>query len=102
MKTFFVSHDYFAYLLCERNLPVECPEPSHPGIGHLCENLNKFKLYAKCVCVVENEKTLEALSLGRHVVYSLVCWLADIRTGCDVTNSYRSRGPNHRIRVSDI
>ena len=23
------------YLLCERNLPVECPEPSQPGMGHL-------------------------------------------------------------------
>lgn len=23
------------YLLCERNFPVEWPEPSHPGTGHL-------------------------------------------------------------------
>lgn len=23
------------YLRCERNFPVECPEPSQPGIGHL-------------------------------------------------------------------
>ena len=25
----------FTYLLCERNFPVEWPEPSQPGIGHL-------------------------------------------------------------------
>lgn len=23
------------YLLCDKNLPVEWPEPSQPGIGHL-------------------------------------------------------------------
>lgn len=25
------------HLLCERNFPVEWPDPSQPGIGHLCE-----------------------------------------------------------------
>ena len=30
-----VVADVVPYLLCERNFPVECPEPSHPGTGHL-------------------------------------------------------------------
>lgn len=32
------------HLLCDKNLPVEWPEPSHPGIGHLenvAEKINK-------------------------------------------------------------
>ena len=27
------------YLLCERNFPVACPEPSQPGIGHIRRDL---------------------------------------------------------------
>jgi hypothetical protein len=25
----------FSYLLCDKNFPVACPDPSHPGMGHL-------------------------------------------------------------------
>ena len=38
------------YLLCERNFPVACPEPSQPGIGHLRQDLivqEQHKIYQK-------------------------------------------------------
>ena len=32
---FKIRQFFEAYLLWERNFPVECPDPSHPGTGHL-------------------------------------------------------------------
>ena len=32
-----ISISVNTYLLWDKNFPVECPEPSHPGTGHLKE-----------------------------------------------------------------
>lgn len=33
----------YTHLLCDKNLPVEWPLPSHPGIGHLKKFTEKDK-----------------------------------------------------------
>lgn len=90
------------YLRWDKNFPVECPEPSQPGIGHLQQTTAKrlFSLIFKLWNFNEISFTWAAQRLVRRVVLSLVCSLSGNRISYDVTNNCRWRVQNHRIRMS--
>lgn len=50
------------YLLWERNFPVACPEPSHPGMGHLQTIISLFNIFT--LQINHNVITWEALNLA--------------------------------------
>ena len=108
-KLFFdIFHEYLRW---DKNFPVECPDPSHPGTGHLqsiriilftWHGSSVSKLGYICRYDIENVViTLEVLLLFRLLGDSLAYLLSGNQKGYDEKNSYQKYDHFHHIPKLD-